>query len=138
VKQEYQEFIAKVRKDGGRLLPFPCPCAGKKLKRWPHRKALYGTRWQHARIVKGLFQACYGNRGRNYFIRRGISMAKVIITLSDVERGLDVQCRVEPGENDSERLRAVAAAVGYGLAGHVNEKIRNALIKTKKGKSNVH
>lgn len=26
LKQEYQAFIAKVRKDGGRLLKFPCPC----------------------------------------------------------------------------------------------------------------
>ncbi|HCG2926644.1 TPA: hypothetical protein NJV01_003349 [Escherichia coli] len=65
-------------------------------------------------------------------------MAKVIITLTDVGRGLDVQCRVEPEENDSDRLHSVAAAVGFGLAGHVNEKIRKALTKTKKGKSNVH
>ncbi|HFU1359334.1 TPA: hypothetical protein ACGQTY_002517 [Citrobacter farmeri] len=26
LKQEYSAFIAKVRKDGGRLLNFPCPC----------------------------------------------------------------------------------------------------------------
>lgn len=65
-------------------------------------------------------------------------MAKVIITLTDVGKGLDVQCRVEPDSNDSDRLKAVAAAVGYGLAGHVNEKIRNALVKNQKEKNNVH
>ncbi|HAF1675215.1 TPA: hypothetical protein G8K91_000352 [Salmonella enterica] len=65
-------------------------------------------------------------------------MAKVIITLKDLGKGLDVQCRVEPDSNDSDRLQAVAAAVGYGLAGHVNEKIRNALNKTSKEKKNVH
>lgn len=65
-------------------------------------------------------------------------MAKVIITLTDVGKGLDVQCRVEPDSNDSDRLQAVAAAVGYGLAGHVHDKVRNALIKNSKGKKNVH
>lgn len=65
-------------------------------------------------------------------------MAKVILTLTDVGKGLDVQCRVEPEDTDSDRLHTVAAAVGFGLAGHVNEKIRQALTKTNKGKSNVH
>ncbi|SEL25464.1 hypothetical protein SAMN04487787_108133 [Kosakonia sacchari] len=65
-------------------------------------------------------------------------MAKVIITLTDVGKGLDVRCRVEPDSNDSDRLQAVAAAVGYGLAGHVHDKVRNALTKTRKGKKNVH
>ncbi|AUV05506.1 hypothetical protein V8X86_000801 [Escherichia coli] len=32
MKQEYQEFIAKVRKDGGRLLPFPCPLCREKIE----------------------------------------------------------------------------------------------------------
>lgn len=63
---------------------------------------------------------------------------KVVITLTDSPRGLSVQCRVEPGENDSERLHAVAKAVGAGLAGVVNERVRKALTKTKKGKANVH
>lgn len=63
-------------------------------------------------------------------------MAKVVITLTDYGRGLDVQCRVESEEKDSERVQMVAAAVGYGLAGHVNQKIRDAIAK--KGKSNVH
>ncbi|KNC89927.1 hypothetical protein [Trabulsiella odontotermitis] len=63
-------------------------------------------------------------------------MAKVVITLTDVGRGLDVQCRVEPEEKDSERVQFVAAAVGYGLAGHVNQKIIDAI--KNKGKTNVH
>lgn len=65
-------------------------------------------------------------------------MAKVIITLTEKPRGLDVQCRVESADGDSERVRKVAAAVGLGLAGHVNEKIRAAIKNTKKGKNNVH
>lgn len=65
-------------------------------------------------------------------------MAKVIISLNDTPRGLDVQCRVEAEATDSDRIQSVAAAVGFGLAGHVNEKIRKALTKTNKGKSNVH
>lgn len=63
-------------------------------------------------------------------------MAKVVITLTDTGRGLDVQCRVEPEEKDSGRVQMVAAAVGYGLAGHVNQKIRDAIAK--KEKTNVH
>ncbi|MCR9031263.1 hypothetical protein [Citrobacter amalonaticus] len=63
-------------------------------------------------------------------------MAKVVITMTDTGRGLDVQCRVEPEEKDSERVQMVAAAVGYGLAGHVNQKIRDAIAK--KEKINVH
>lgn len=65
-------------------------------------------------------------------------MAKVIVTLTDTPRGLKTECRVEPEATDSDRIQSVAAAVGFGLAGHVNEKIRKVLSKTNKGKSNVH
>lgn len=65
-------------------------------------------------------------------------MAKVIITLTDDPRGLDVQCRVESTDGDSERVLKVATAVSLGLAGHVNEKIRAAIKNTQKGNNNVH
>lgn len=63
-------------------------------------------------------------------------MAKVIISITDAARGLSVECKVVPEEKDSDIARKVAATVGYGLAGHVNEKIRNAI--KAKGKTHVH
>ena len=63
-------------------------------------------------------------------------MAKVVINITDAPRGISVECKVVPDEKDSELTQKVAATVGYGLAGHVNEKIRHAI--QKKGKSNVH
>ncbi|BCL49837.1 MULTISPECIES: hypothetical protein [Citrobacter] len=63
-------------------------------------------------------------------------MARIVITFTDMGRGLDVQCRVEPEEKDTERVQMVAASVGYGLAGHVNQKVIDAI--KKKGKSYVN
>ena len=65
-------------------------------------------------------------------------MAKVVITIIDSRGGVSVQCRVEEGEKDSERVRSVAKAVGAGLAGIVNERVRKALNKTRKGNNHVH
>ncbi len=65
-------------------------------------------------------------------------MAKVVITITDKARGIDVQCQIEPENGDSGLAQTVAIAVGAGLAGHVNEKVLKAIHSAKKGKVNVH
>ncbi|MCW2480516.1 hypothetical protein [Candidatus Symbiopectobacterium sp. NZEC135] len=65
-------------------------------------------------------------------------MAKVVITIADKARGIDVQCQIEPENGDSSLAKTIAIAVGAGLAGHVNEKVLKAIQSAKKGKVNVH
>lgn len=66
-------------------------------------------------------------------------MAKIIITLTEGARGLGCGCRVENEDGDSTALAKIASDVGFGLAGHVSEKVRKAIINRKKeGKNNVH
>ncbi|WP_437616052.1 hypothetical protein [Erwinia sp. V71] len=63
-------------------------------------------------------------------------MAKIVISLESTKRGLSVNCNVEPGEKDNEQVQHLAAVVAAGLAGHVNQKIIDAI--NKKAKKNVH
>ncbi|MBG6246729.1 hypothetical protein CS369_22120 [Candidatus Symbiopectobacterium sp. 'North America'] len=67
-------------------------------------------------------------------------MAKVVITITDKARGIDVQCQIEPENGDSGLAQTVAIAVGAGLAGHVNEKVLKAIhsANIKRGKTHVH
>ncbi|SLM63987.1 MULTISPECIES: hypothetical protein [Dickeya] len=65
-------------------------------------------------------------------------MAKVVISITPKARGIDVQCKVELEKDDSSMARVIAVAVGAGLAGHVNEKVRNAIEKVKKEKKHAH
>ncbi|MGK3122879.1 hypothetical protein ACCY16_01990 [Candidatus Pantoea formicae] len=63
-------------------------------------------------------------------------MAKVVITVTELGRGIDVQCRLEPEEKDSGDVQKVASAVAVGIAGTVTNIIRNSL--KSKGKRNAH
>ncbi|MBG6248153.1 MULTISPECIES: hypothetical protein [Symbiopectobacterium] len=67
-------------------------------------------------------------------------MAKVVITIADKARGIDVQCQIEPENDDSSLAQTIAIAVAAGLAGHVNEKIHKAIhsANIKRGKTHVH
>jgi len=66
-------------------------------------------------------------------------MAKIIITLTEGARGVGCGCHIEAEGGDSTLLTKIASTVGFGLAGHVSEKVRNAIINRKKeGKNNVH
>lgn len=63
-------------------------------------------------------------------------MAKVVITVRDVGRGIDVKCRVEPEDKDSKEVQKVASSIAVGIAGVVTEIIRKSL--NEKEHSNVH
>lgn len=63
-------------------------------------------------------------------------MAKIVINIETAARGLSVDCQVVPADNDTQMVQRLAALIAAGLAGHVNEKIRNAL--TKKEENHVH
>ncbi|WOA52526.1 hypothetical protein [Dickeya solani] len=65
-------------------------------------------------------------------------MAKVVISITKRARGIDVQCNPEHENGDSNLVKVIAMAVAAGLAGHVNEKVRNAIEKVKKEKKHVH
>ncbi|RNM05837.1 hypothetical protein [Dickeya undicola] len=65
-------------------------------------------------------------------------MAKVVISITQEVKGFAVECKVEPEKGDSSMAQVIAVAVGAGLAGHVNEKVRNAIEKVKKEKKHVH
>lgn len=65
-------------------------------------------------------------------------MAKIIITLTETTRGFGCGCEIESEDGDSEKLARIASAVGFGLAGHVTEKVHKAVINRKEGKKNVH
>ncbi|AMO79745.1 hypothetical protein [Obesumbacterium proteus] len=66
-------------------------------------------------------------------------MAKIIITLTENASRVGCGCRIEAEDGDSTLLTKIASTVGFGLAGHVSEKVRKAIINRKKeGKNNVH
>lgn len=66
-------------------------------------------------------------------------MAKVVISISsDDAGGVGVRCQPEHEKGDSNLVKIIAMAVAAGLAGHVNEKVRNAIEKVKKEKKHVH
>ena len=63
-------------------------------------------------------------------------MAKIVINIETAARGLSVDCQVVPADKDTQLVQHLAVQVAAGLAGHVNEKIRNAL--NSKEKRNAH
>ncbi|MCI4187171.1 hypothetical protein MRO89_14550 [Dickeya dianthicola] len=65
-------------------------------------------------------------------------MAKVVISISsDGVGGVGVRCKPEHEKGDSNLVKIIAMAVAAGLAGHVSEKVRNAINKSKE-KKHVH
>lgn len=66
-------------------------------------------------------------------------MAKIIITLTESARGVGCGCRIEAEDGDSKLITKLTSSVGFGLAGHVSEKVRKTLVnRRKEGKKNVH
>lgn len=66
-------------------------------------------------------------------------MARVIITLTDKDRGMAVGCHIESDSGDTELIARITKAVAAGLAGHVSTKVHNALnTPRKQEKKNVH